>query len=238
MKNPLLISTGNFWDGKNPLDNIEAIKKIRQLNVAGIELTFADPELLIGFYSNDVRNLLQKFKIVGMHMPGMKYQRNDKTKNIIKKCYCLYQLINADYANIHMHWIKDHTLFKGTRWNVVIENGGSKHGYLVKDMQEFLKKNRRFKMILDVNHAYESGEIGEYVKKLKNKIYAVHLGGGEIPGKHGHKLLHKAPEEYIKSCEPIKKLDCPIVIESNWGNNTELMKKELTFVRNWLKQKS
>ncbi|MBW3001654.1 hypothetical protein KY338_00670 [Candidatus Woesearchaeota archaeon] len=238
MKNPILISTGNFWDGKNPLDNVEAIKKIRQLNVDGVEITFSDPKLLEGFFSNEVRNLLQKFKFVGMHLPRIKYQRNDKTRDVIKKCYCLYRLLKADYAILHMHWIKDHTLFKGTRWNIVIENGGSIHGYIVKDMQEFLKKNRRFKMVLDVNHAYESDEINEYVKKLKNKIYAVHLGGGEIPNAAGHKLFHKAPKEYLESCEPIKKLDCPIVIESNWGSDPELMKKELAFVRNWLKQKS
>ena len=90
-------------------------------------------------------------------------------------------------------------------------------------------------MVLDVNHAYESGEIGEYVKKLKNKIYAVHLGGGEIPGAAGHKLFHKASKEYIESCEPIKKLDCPIVIESNWGSDLKLINKEMAFIRKWLK---
>jgi len=238
MKNPILVSTGNFWDGKIPLDNVAAVKKIRQLNVDGIEISFADPNLLEGFFSNEVRNLLQKFKIVGMHLPTVKYQKNDKTRDVIRKCYCLYRLLKADYAILHLHWIKDPDLFRGTKWNIVIENGGSRHGYLIKDMREFLKKNRRFKMVLDVNHAYESDEINEYVKKLKNKIYAVHLGGGEIPGAAGHKLFHKAPEEYIKSCEPIKKLDCPVVIESNWKSNEELMKKELAFVRGWLKQKS
>ncbi len=235
MKNPILISTGNFWDGKNPLDNLEAIKKITKLDVDGIEITFADPKLLEGFFSNEVRNLLQKFKIIGMHMPAVKYQKNDKVRDIIKKCYCIYRLIKADYAILHLNWLKDSDLFRGTRWNIVIENGGSKHGYLVKEMQEFLKKNRRFKMVLDVNHAYESDEIGEYVKKLKNKIYAVNLGGGEIPDAAGHKLFCRAPKEYIASCEPIKKLDCPIVIESNWGSDPKSMNKEIAFIRKWLK---
>jgi len=234
MKNKIIISTGNFWDGKNPLDNIQAIKKIRQLDVDGIEITFADPKYLEGFFNNEVKNLLRKFDIVGMHMPAIKYKRNDQTKDIIKKCYCLYRLINADYAVIHLNWLKDADLFKGTRWNVVIENGGSEHGLLVKDMHAFLKKYKRFQMILDVNHAYESDEIKEYVKKLKNKIFAVHLGGGEVKGKHTHRPFFEASQEYRDSCEPVKKLDCPVVLEYPFSEKQSQMQSEIQRIKNWL----
>ena|GEM_PF-4154519 len=235
MKNKILVSTGNFWDGKNPLDNIEAIKKIRKLNVDGIEITFSDPKYLEGFYNHEVGNLLRKFKIVGMHMPAIKYQKNDKVREIIKKCYCLYRLIKADYANLHLNWLKDPDLFRGTKWKIVIENGSSKHGLLVKDMHIFLKKHKRFKMILDVNHAYESDEIGEYVKKLKNKIYAVHLGGGEIKGSFGHTPFFKASQEYRDACEPIKKLDCPIVLEYKFPQKQSQIDSEIQRIKNWLK---
>ncbi|MBW2973114.1 hypothetical protein KY346_01840 [Candidatus Woesearchaeota archaeon] len=235
MKNKILVSTGNFWDGKNPLDNLKAIKTIRKLDVDGVEITFSDPKLLEGFFSNEVKNLLQKFKIIGMHMPAIKYQKNDKTREIIKKCYCLYRLIKADYANLHINWLKDPDLFRGTKWNIVIENGSSKNALFVKDMQNLLKKNRRFKMILDVNHAYESDEIGEYVKKLKNKIYAVHLGGGEIKGLNSHRPFFKAPQEYRDACEPIKKLDCPIVLEYTFPNKLSQIDSEIQRIKNWLK---
>ena len=80
MKNKIIVSTGNFWDGKNPLNNLEAIKKIRQLDVDGIEISFVDPAYIEGFFNNEVRNLLRKFKIVGMHMPAVKYQKSEKVK--------------------------------------------------------------------------------------------------------------------------------------------------------------
>jgi sugar phosphate isomerase/epimerase len=235
MKNKIIISTGNFWDGKNPLDNIEAIKNIRKLDVDGIELSFVDPAYLEGFYSHDVGNLLRKFKTVGMHLPAIKYQKNDKVREIIKKCFCIYQLIKADYAVIHLNWLKDPDLFRGTRWNIVIENGGSKHGILVKDMHSFLKKHRRFKMVLDVNHAYESDEIDEYVKKLKNKIFAVHLGGGEMKNIPMHIPFFKAPQKYRDACEPIKKLDCPVVLEYAFPKEQSQIDSEIQRIKNWLK---
>lgn len=235
MKNKIIVSTGNFWDGKNPLNNLEAIKKIRQLDVDGIEISFVDPKYIEGFFSNEMRNLLRKFKIIGMHMPAIKYQKGDKAKDIIKKCYCLYRLINADYAVLHLNWLKNPDLFKGTRWNIVIENSGSRHGLLVKDMHNFLKKYKRFKMVLDVNHAYESDEIGEYVKKLKNKIFAVHLGGGEIKGSAGHTPFFKAQQEYRDACEPIKKLDCPVVLEYTFPKKQSQIDSEIQRIKNWLK---
>ncbi|MBW2994231.1 hypothetical protein KY315_02315, partial [Candidatus Woesearchaeota archaeon] len=79
MKNKIIVSTGNFWDGKNPLDNIKAIKKIAKLDVDGIEITFTDPKYIEGFFSNELRNVLRKFKIIGMHMPAIKYKRDKKT---------------------------------------------------------------------------------------------------------------------------------------------------------------
>lgn len=234
MKNPILVSTGNFWDGKNPLDNLEALKKIKKLDVSGVEVTFADPSYLDGFFSDDVRNLLQKFKIVGMHLPAIKYQKNDRAREIIKKCYCLYRLMKADYAVLHLGWLKDPDLFRGTKWNIVIENGGSRHGLLVKDMHDFLRKHKRFKMVLDVNHAYETGEVGEYVKKLKNKIFAVHLGGGEIKDSPMHRPFFKASEEYRRECRAIKKLDCPIVLEYPFPDKQGLLDSEIQRVKNWL----
>ncbi|MBW2986748.1 hypothetical protein KY333_05250 [Candidatus Woesearchaeota archaeon] len=234
MKNKIIVSTGNFWDGKNPLDNIKAIKKIAKLDVDGIEITFTDPKYIEGFFSNELRNVLRKFKIIGMHMPAIKYKRDKKTKDIIKKCYCLYRLLNADYAVLHLNWLKDPDLFKGTRWNIVVENGGSKHGLLAKDMHNFLKKYKRFKTVLDVNHAYETGEIAEYVKKLKNRIYAVHLGGGEIKGKHTHRPFFKASKDYLDACEPIKKLECPIVLEYSFPEKQSQIDSDIQRIRNWL----
>lgn len=234
MKNPILVSTGNFWDGKNPLDNLEALKKIKKLDVSGVEVTFADPSYLDGFFSDEVRNLLQKFKIVGMHLPAIKYQKNDRAREIIKKCYCLYRLMKADYAVLHLGWLKDPDLFRGTKWNIVIENGGSRHGLLVKDMHDFLRKHKRFKMVLDVNHAYETGEIGEYVKKLKNKIFAVHLGGGEIKDSPMHRPFFAASEEYRRQSGAIKKLDCPVVLEYPFPAKQGLLDSEVQRVKNWL----
>lgn len=238
MKNPLLVSTGSFWDGKTYLDNVEAIRSIKQLNVEGIEVSFADQKLLGGFFNQEVKRLLGNFKIVGMHLPFWSYKKDNASQEMISKCYSVYKRIKADYAVLHMHWIKDSGVFKGSAWNIVIENGGSRHGFLVKDMQDFINKNPRFKMVLDVSHAYESDEIGAYVKKLKNRIFAVHLGGGEIAGSGRHKLFCMASKDYLESCKPIKKLDCPIIIESNWGKDIALAKKEIAFVRKWLKQES
>ena len=42
MKNKIIVSTGNFWDGKNPLNNLEAIKKIRPSITKEVEKAYEE----------------------------------------------------------------------------------------------------------------------------------------------------------------------------------------------------
>ena len=111
MKNPLLVSTGSFWDGKTYLDNVEAIRSITQLNVEGIEVSFADQKLLGGFFNQEVKRLLGNFKIVGMHLPFWSYKKDNASQEMISKCYSVYKRIKADYAVLHMHWMNVDSVF-------------------------------------------------------------------------------------------------------------------------------
>ena len=150
----------------------------------------------------------------------------------------LYQINDCDYVFSTSLKEAIESYLKNKKWNVLVENVTGKHKIGHRKFKNFIKKNK-FNVVLDVNHAgdYGPNEVSNYVKDLKNKIKVVHLAGGHQPGTVWHKSFSKASKKFLKSIEPIKKLNALIVIEDNKKTaKNKPLKKEIKEVKKWFEK--
>jgi hypothetical protein len=146
----------------------------------------------------------------------------------------IYDLINAKNINFHPDRIKNFKLLEEKRnYQYSIENMEKRVGIKDSEYKTILKKYPHLKMVLDVSHASEwsKKEAGKLAGMFGDKIIYIHSSI------NFHQPLHLADKRFLKQLEPIKKLDCPIVIET-WTNslNIEMLRREVDFVRKWAAQ--
>jgi len=232
MKQKLSVSTGSFWKPGKWLGHNQAIRKISKLNVKNIELCLLDFEEIFNLNVLQAKKDLKKFKTIGIHLPGHYYRKDKETKFVVDVMHFIYKTLKADYVVVHMDWLKNPHHLKKKKWNILVENVTGRHKVGYQKFSNFIKKHK-LNMLLDVNHASDYGEkeIQNYIKKLKNKIKAVHLAGGHDKKKF-HKDFSKASKKFLKSLEPIKELNCPIVLEMSRITFKQL-KKEIKEVKEW-----
>jgi len=229
----LSISTGSFYSPKGWIGTNRAIRAVSKLGLKNIELCLISFDKFPGFNLPQAKKDLKKFKVVGIHLPSMYYQKDAETQRAVDYLHYIYWALKANYVVVHRNWVKNPYFLKKKPWLVLVENDTGHHKTDYKKFGRFIKKHR-LNMLLDVNHASDYGlkEVSNYVKHFKNKIKAVHLAGGHQKKSVWHRSFSKASEKLIKSFEPIKRLDALIVLEDN-KLNVKKMKKELQAVKKW-----
>ena len=246
MKRLMCISTGCFHSRhvKKEAPANEKIKLCSKLDVDGIELIFAHVEHLANFKLNkESVNILKNMKFNTIHLPF--YQKIKKSedfifndsplvKRVMNKAYRLYDQIDAKNIVIHSNLVKNYELFDVLNYQHSIENMEFKHHFKISDYSKILKENPSFKMVFDTTHAGEGKEMHTLIKNFKNKMIYCHLSSNYF--NHLHIPFHVLNKEYLKPFEPIKKLNMPVILESQIGAKTiNEYKKEVDFVRKWLR---
>jgi len=239
-------STGNFYiPGKTNLN--KEIKKTIELGVDGVEVTIGR--------ATDMRTLkldkkiikeLRKLNYNAIHAPFYLFQTKTKNrriyywnsdyyKRLLKKMHRLYDNIEAVNMNFHPNLIKNFKLLENNDYNYSIENMTPHWNNKLSYYKKILDKYPHINFLLDTSHATLCKELDALVKKFKKRITHVHLSN--VVDEKEHSFLHDSGKNELKKLNVVKKLNVPFIIET-WYENEEafkLFKKEVNFVRKWLK---
>jgi hypothetical protein len=236
------MSKGLFYNPYKVENMNKDIKKISKLDIDGFEFLLGSAEQVMKFkFNKDLLKILRDLKHNSIHAPffakdkHLVFSNNNPTKKLMSKIYYIYDKINADNINIHPQQIKDYNVFNSKDFQHSIENMEQKHNLKIDDYKRILKQNPRFKMVLDTTHANEDGTLNKLFKIFKKQIVYTHLSANYY--NHLHLPLHTLRPEFLRPLEIIKKGKFPIVLESQIGtDNIKAYQREISFVRNWLKQ--
>jgi endonuclease IV len=225
----ICFATGSIWRLINKYDIFEIIS---ELDVDGVEYTY-------GKHFNDRKlkekdfDLLNNYSFVSMHSPFKlsldltSKKEFDKTINLIKKDY---KKMNAKHIVFHP---TTKLPKKIPKMNYVIENLNQKKGDNRPRLGfEKVLKNKEWGLCLDVSHSFDWGETEteRIVKKWKKRIKSVHFSNNRYH--KDHLTFEKVSKLFLKSIEPIKELNVPIVIEEDMPyTKISEIKKEIKRVR-------
>ena len=128
------------------------------------------------------------------------------------------------------------SLFRKFKFDVITETvPKAHHEYKNLKLENVFRKYPEIGLCLDVAHSYRnSKDETEYmVKKFKKRIKQIHLSG--VYRNRDHISLRFVTKDFLKSIEPIRELDVPIIIEEGFGkNNFKSIRKEIKLVRKLL----
>jgi len=230
MKNPLCIATGNLWRAKLSAD--QAVLHLSRFAIDGIELTISRIAELLDFsLSKKTIKILNQYKYNSLHAPFHLVTDAKNDREIIEEIGILnhlYKLINARTMVVHPGQLTKPQLLRKFTGHICTENMPPKHGLKISDYVKMLKQFPKMGFCLDISHAYLVSlvEIEQIVKKFPNRITQIHFSGAYR--RHEHSSIRPAPLRFIKSIQPIKELNVPIVLEGDiYSDRPSELQKEI-----------
>jgi endonuclease IV len=233
MYNQIGISTVMLLDKKTSLD--QKIDFLRTSDIKVIELQYARYFDLAQPISEKNHDYLKSLDYLSIHAPYF----NEKTDELIydggARCNTvmdflseIYNKLNAKAMVFHPNLILDWSVMKRIEGiNVCIENMTR-----ITDLQpiyyeEILKEHHKFHLILDTAHCFgfEGNLLETLIERFGKKIQHVHFSDrrySHFEKKECSHLMFCRSEEKIKF-EPVKRLDCPIIIEAKVGSREDMM---------------
>jgi endonuclease IV len=218
------------------MNKFDVIDVISKLDIDGIEYTYGK------YYNERIPlkkdfDVLKNYSYVSIHSPfKLSLDLMDK-----KEFFSTFKKIEKDYKkmnakNIVVHPTQNDFFPKklNSKMNFVTENLNPKKGKNRPKLgfEKILNKNKNWGLCLDVSHAYGWGieETERIVKKWKKRIKEVHFSNNRY---HiDHLSFEKVSRDFLKSIEPLKELDVPIIIEEDMRySKISEIKKEVERVR-------
>ncbi len=220
------ICIGNLGRWGEKTSNIKKI--LSNIEIDGVELVFKNNKELNNFkLSKKDAFFFFIYKFISIHAPWKEYQISDTS---LKKLDKIAKSLNLLTVVVHPTQIKQNK-WKTLCFPVSTEN-------LKKDRKHetILEKNSDVGLVLDVAHAYafSPNETKKIIKKFKERIVEVHLSS-RVKGED-HEAFKLFTKGHLRSIESIKKLSCPLVLETStaFSENKKKIKKEIKEVRKWL----
>lgn len=239
MKNKFVFATGNLWrfSDKTGANLIDLAKR---LDIDGVEITFSSKDQLYSFKLNPSQIMwLRKLQYVSIHSPFNLVEdvAGDK-QEILDQMVCLHDLaqkVKAKNVIIHPHSLPSIQILKKSQINKIkisIENLVKKRKFTITRLEQVISKYKNIGLCLDVSHAYlwSHRETEELVKKFHKIITQIHFSG--TYKKKDHQSLRKVSPLFIKSIQPIKKLNVPIIIEEDMKTkDIKWIKSEIDYIK-------
>lgn len=225
---------GNIWKWEKSINRAGLLDYIMKLDVDGVELTLATKKEVLAFKASKKQLAwLRKLKYVSIHAPfGLARESDEKElKILLDRIHEIYHLTNARTVVIHPNDLPPPEVLKGYEMHISIENLKPKRKFPVEKMEKIIKEYEA-SLCLDVTHAYfwSKYETARYVKRFKGNISEIHLSGNYK--KKDHLSLRQVTPMFMKSIEPIKNIDAPIIIEEGFDNKSlKFAKEEVALVR-------
>jgi endonuclease IV len=209
----ICFATGNLFRLIGKRDIMEIISN---LDIYGVEYTY-------GKYYNERKpnekdfEILKNYDFVSIHAP-FRLSTDLVTKKEFEKTI---KLIKNDYEKMNAKHIVFHPTqkipAKLPKMNYVTENLNPKKGFYrpKNGFETILNTKSDWNLCLDVSHAYDWGvdETQRIVKKWNKRIKSVHLSNNRYH--RDHLNFEKVSKKFLKSIEPIKDLNVPIIIEED-----------------------
>jgi hypothetical protein len=226
----LCFATGNLW---RLIGKKDVVGMISQLDIDGVEYTFGK------YYDARVPSekdfdVLKNYKYNSVHFP-FKLSLGEGSESEFNKTF---ELIVSDYKKMNAKQIVVHPQnvlpSKLPKLNFITENMTPKKDIVDRrfSFEKILEKNADFGLCLDASHAYFWGinETEMIVKKWKKRIKQIHFSNNRY--NKDHLTFEKVGKDFLKSIEPLKDLNVPIVIEEDMRyTKVNDIKKEIKRVR-------
>ena len=202
---PLGFSTGSL---AKLMTAKEALAVIHQLGCGVVELGFLRFERIKSDWLDEISSKdLTDFYYVSLHAPKINYGYNEQTRFVFKKILGFNKKRKLDTVVFHPDLVEDFNIFNNVEFNISFENmDNRKELYRTPDeLKKLLDKNDKFKLVLDVNHAYVNDESMKNTKAfyelLGDRIQEVHLTGYDKK----HEPLYQTKQlNIIKSIQDFK----------------------------------
>ncbi len=232
----LSIATGNMYRWHQPKDTNQLIGYCRELDIDGVELTYAGKEEFLDqpITQENIR-YLSSIEYVSIHSPFKHtFKGNEESIDLLAKLSDLYRKVKAKNMIIHPDKIARYSMVDDDIY-VSTENLHKKGRYNFQEISIVLEKNPKIGLCLDVCHAFSISdeETGLIVERWKDRISQVHLSS--VFRSRRHLPMQKASKRFLKSIEPIKDLSVPIVLEADFvEKDLDMIKEDIRYVRNLL----
>jgi hypothetical protein len=236
-------STGNFYVPGTKRDINRQIKDSLKLDIDGIEILFNEMSSLKSFkLDHENKKNLRDLKFNLIHAPvslngndRFFYTHTPSYKKIVSKMHSLYDEINAVNINFHSSNMKNLKLLKTKKYNYTFENVTPHWNFKIETYKNLLDKNKKIGFLLDSCHGLQTNQFELLYKTFKNRIKYVHISN--LTKKMQHSCLHEASKKELERLNILKMLNVPFVIETWYKEKTNiaLLRKEIKFLRNWLK---
>jgi hypothetical protein len=232
----LCFATGNLWRliGKKDIFQI-----ISSLDVDGIELSLGkDFNERVLTESNQV--IFKNYSLNSIHSPfrfTLKYVSENEIFDGLSILQDYSKRINSKHIVIHPTQVLPKDFFQKSSLSFLTENLNPQKGIDRPRLgyEVALNENTSMGLCLDVSHAYDYGvnETEYIVKKWKHKIKQVHFSNNRYHNDHFN--FKKVGKSFLKSIEPLRELNVPIVLEEDMKFTTvKEIKDELKRVKNIL----
>jgi len=234
---PRIISfaLGNIWRWEKSKNRDDFIKYAKNLDIDGVELTFASKEELYAFkLSQSNEKFLKSLDYVTIHAPFDMDEENNE-EEIIKQLYIvsdIYKEVNAKNVIIHPNYLPDKNILNRFSFKVSTENLRKKANITISDFKKIFKEYPKVGLCVDVSHAYSwsKQETENLIKSFSDRITQFHFSGA-YRGKD-HQSLRIVSKDFLSSVELLFKLKAPIVIEEDIKiKNEKFLKQEVEFIK-------
>lgn len=232
-KNIMLLGFSSGTAYKNiPSTSEEIVDACLEIGCNAIEIFAANNKELLMLKENidKIKKKLGNFDYVSLHSPcgKLSYKNNEKTYDILQVLQEAYDKFNCKSLVVHPNNVKEWSVFDDFSFTIAIENLSNDVPFFnVDQLNRLFIKHPKFKMVLDVSHAYKNDPNFKLTKELINnfsdRIVHIHLSGHEIM----HEPLFKTKQ--IKIIKNIPK-NLPIILEGDC-QTIENMKREYLYVK-------
>lgn len=222
-------ASGNLWRWSTSENIDEVIGYVKELDIDGVELTFATKEELYGLILSDSNSSwLASLDYVSIHAPFRLISASGNMDEVMTQMNIIaniYGEINARNIIIHPDELPPATALNQYDMKFSTENPPAGSYAFPADLERLLEEYPDMGLCVDVSHAYlrSADETGLLIDSFRDIITQIHLSGtcrGE-----DHQSLRGVTDSFLSSIEPIRALSVPIVIEE------DIEKRDLTHVK-------
>ncbi len=235
---PRIISfaLGNIWRWEKSKNRNDLIKYAKNLDIGGVELTFASKEELFAFkLSPSNEKFLKGLDYVTIHAPFDFMEQANNKEEIIRQLNIIsdiYKKVNAKNVIMHPNDLPDSAMLNRFNFKVSTENLRKKRNVTISDFKKIFEKYPKIGFCVDVSHAYSwsKKETEKLVKAFSNRITQFHFSGA-YRGKD-HQPLKIVSKDFLSSIELLFKSKAPIVIEEDIKIKSEkFLKEEVNLIK-------
>ncbi|MFH0740168.1 MAG: hypothetical protein V1819_03645 [bacterium] len=227
---------GNIWRWEKSKNRDDFIKYAKNLDIDGVELTFASIEELLAFkLSEENEKFLKSLSYVSIHAPFDLGEKDISEKEMMEQLGVIdsiYKKVKAKNVIIHPHCLPNRKTLDRFNFKVSTENLRKKRNITILDFKKIFEKYPKVGLCVDVSHAYSWSkyETKNLVKLFGDRITQFHFSGSYR--NKDHQTMRKVTKEFLASIEPMFKSKAPVVIEEDIRVKSEkFLKQEVEFIK-------